>query len=298
MRSATFSGGHGTPLVLLHGLGGTWRVWIPVLPALVRRHEVFAPTLLGHDGALPLPADAAPRVGAVVDSVEAELDRRRLDRVHLVGNSLGGWIALELARRGRARSVVAFSPPGAWRSRARMGAIATVMRASFAAATLLAGKPGRPEALAGHPRTRRLLMGTQVAHPDRLDPAEIAEALYAIGRSPIVRPLAKSVLHEPFRALPHDPDVPIRVVWPERDRVIPFRAFGAPMIDRLPGAELVRMASVGHVPMSDDPVSVAERILEVTEARDVRAEAAAGAPTGPVGARSGPTPRRSGPRGR
>ena len=113
-------------------------------------------------------------------------------------------------------------------------------------------------------------MGTQVAHPERLDPAEIADALRAISRSPIVRPLARSVLREPFRTLPHDPDVPIRIVWPEHDKVIPYRAFGAAMMDRLPGAELVRMASVGHVPMTDDPVSVAERILEVTGARDGR----------------------------
>lgn len=268
--SPTFEGGRGTPLLLLHGLGGTWRVWIPVLPALTRRHHVLAPTLLGHDSDLPLPDGSAPRVSGIVDGVEAQLDSEGLDRVHVVGNSLGGWVALELARRGRARSVVAFSPAGAWRSRAHMGAIATTMRASFAAATLVAGRPGRPEALAEHPRTRRLLMGTQVAHPERLDPAEIADALRAISRSPIVRPLARSVLSEPFRTLPHDPDVPIRVVWPEHDKVIPYRAFGAAMMDRLPGAELVRMASVGHVPMTDDPVSVAERILEVTTARDER----------------------------
>jgi len=149
-----------------------------------------------------------------------------------------------------------------------MGALATGMRVGFAAATLLAGRPGRPESLAERPRTRRMLMGTQVAHPERLDAAEIAEALRAISRSPIVRPLAKSVLTEPFRALPHDPSVPVRIVWPERDRVIPFAGFGEPMMARLPGAELVRMRSVGHVPMSDDPVSVAERVLEVTSARD------------------------------
>jgi pimeloyl-ACP methyl ester carboxylesterase len=269
---AEFSGGHGTPLLALHGLGGTWRVWMPVLPALMRHHQVLAPTLLGHDGALPLDEGAAPRVSTVVDAVEAQLDRHGLDRVHVVGNSLGGWIALELARRGRARSVVAFSPAGAWRSRAQMGAIATLMRVSFAAATLAAGKPGRPEALAEHPRTRRMLMGTQVAHPERLDTAEIAEALRAISRSPIVRPLAKSVMTEPFHTLRPDADVPIRIVWPEHDRVIPFRGFGAPMMDRLPGAEIVRLSSVGHVPMSDDPVSVAERILEVTTARDARDE--------------------------
>jgi pimeloyl-ACP methyl ester carboxylesterase len=53
-----------------------------------------------------------PSLEALVDGVEAELDRLGLDKVHIAGNSLGGWISLELARRGRARSVVVFSPAG------------------------------------------------------------------------------------------------------------------------------------------------------------------------------------------
>lgn len=263
-------GGDGSPLLLVHGVGGTWRVWRPVLPALERHHHVIAPTLLGHDGALPLPAGTAPSIHAVVDAVEADLDRRGIDRLHLAGNSLGGWVVLELARRGRARSVTAFSPAGAWSSSARIVTLLASMRTSFAVAAVLAGSPGRPEALAANPRARRALLGTQVADPDRLDPAEVAEALRAIRRSPIVRPLLKTVVHEPFEPLPADPTVPVRIVWPERDRVIPFAHYGAPMMERLPGAELVRTSGVGHVPMSDDPLGVTDRILEVTGAVDRR----------------------------
>lgn len=262
--SPAYEGGSGPPLLLLHGVGGTWRVWLPVLPRLIRHHRVLAPTLMGHDGGLPLPVEAVPSVRTLVDAVEAELDERGLDRVHVVGNSLGGWIALELARRGRARSVVALSPAGAWRSNARMAALAAVMRASFGAGAVLAGRPDRPAALAAKPWARRLLVGSQVAHPERLDPDELAEALRAIPRSPVVLPLLRHVLSEPLQPLPHDPAVPIRVVWPHRDKVIPFEQFGAAMMDRLPGAELVRMRGTGHVPMSDDPVSIVDRILEVT----------------------------------
>jgi pimeloyl-ACP methyl ester carboxylesterase len=64
--------------------------------------------------------------------------------------------------------------------------------------------------------------------------------------------------------LPAEPDRPVRIVWPEQDRVIPFEHFGRPMMARLPGAELVRMSGVGHVPMTDDPVGVTVKILEVT----------------------------------
>lgn len=254
-------GGEGSPLLLLHGVGGTWRAWRPILPGLELLHHVIAPTLIGHDGALPLPAGAAPSIAAIADALEAELDHRGIDRLHVVGNSLGGWLALELARRDRARSVVAFSPAGAWTSEARMTALVASMRVSF----LLGGRLApRADAIARSPRARRLFLGSQVEHPDRLEPAEIAEELRAITRSPIVRPLIRVLRREPFRPLPANPDRPVRIVWPQRDRVIPFEHYGAPMMARLPGAELVRMCGVGHVPMTDDPLGVTERILEVT----------------------------------
>ncbi len=254
-------GGDGSPLLLLHGVGGTWRAWRPVLPGLERLHHVIAPTLLGHDGALPLPPGAAPSVAAIADALEADLDRRGIDRLHVVGNSLGGWLALELARRGRARSVVAFSPAGAWSSNVRITALVVSMRVAF----LLGGRLApRADAIARSPRWRRALLGSQVQYPDRLEPAEVAEELRAITRSPIVRPLVRVLKRHPFLPLPPDPDRPVRIVWPEKDRVIPFEHFGRPMMARLPGAELVRMSGVGHVPMTDDPVGVTERILEVT----------------------------------
>src|SRR5215207_7267465 len=99
------------PLLLIHGLGLSRRSWKPVLPILTREHEVLAIDLPGFGAASPLP-DRRPTVDALTDAVEAELDVTGVDRVDVAGNSLGGWIALELARRGRARSAVALSPSG------------------------------------------------------------------------------------------------------------------------------------------------------------------------------------------
>jgi len=261
----SYAGGSGTPLVLLHGVGGTWRVWRPVLPLLERRHAVFAPTLPGHCGADRLPAGVVPSIDALADGVAEQLDRAGIDRAHIVGNSLGGWIALELARRGRARSVVLFGPAGAWRSAARMTAVATGMRLSF---VLLARQAGRAEAIAGRRWARRLLLATQVEHPDRVDPAEFAASIRAMKDSPVVAPLLRVITKHPLEHLPADPDCPIRVVWAERDRIIPFERNGLPLLERVPGAELVRLAGVGHVPMPDDPGQVARLILEVTGAVD------------------------------
>jgi pimeloyl-ACP methyl ester carboxylesterase len=109
-RSLTrFREGVGDPLLLIHGLGLSWSSWNPVLPILTRAHDVLALDLPGFGTAPPL-RDQTPTVAALADAIEAELERSGLDRVHVAGNSLGGWIALELARRGRATSAVALSP--------------------------------------------------------------------------------------------------------------------------------------------------------------------------------------------
>ena len=106
--------GSGEPLVLLHGFTGTWRVWLPVMPKLAERFDVFAPTLGGHCGADPWQEGVEPTVATLADAAEAELDNAGIETAHIAGNSLGGWLALELAKRGRARSVVCLSPAGGW----------------------------------------------------------------------------------------------------------------------------------------------------------------------------------------
>lgn len=255
------SGGSGTPLVLLHGLGGTWRVWTPVLPLVEAHHTVHALTLPGHAGGPPLPDGVTPSVAALVDGVAAELDRLGIDRAHLVGNSLGGWISLELARRGRARSVVLFGPAGAWRSRGRLRALIGGMRVTFLLFRKLAR---RADSVARRRWVRRLLLARQVHDPDRVPPEDVADAIRTSVDAVVVAPLLRTIAKAPFAVLPEDPRCPIRVVWAERDRIIPFAHFGAPLMDRLPGAELVRLRGIGHVPMWDDPGEVARQILEVT----------------------------------
>src|SRR3954469_21016611 len=99
-------------MLLLHGFTATWRAWDLVLPSLERRHDVLAPTLPGHAGGPPLAGDvgAEPILGAV----ERAMDDAGFQTAHVVGNSLGGYLALRLAARGRARSVVALAPAGGW----------------------------------------------------------------------------------------------------------------------------------------------------------------------------------------
>lgn len=102
--------GHGEPLLLLHGIGSTRDDFAVLFPRLAEHYDVLSVDLPGH-GESPF-GTWPPTVAALTDAVEADLDARGLQRVHILGNSLGGRIAIELAARHRARSVVAISPSG------------------------------------------------------------------------------------------------------------------------------------------------------------------------------------------
>ena len=107
--------GSGEPVLLLHPFLISQLVWQKVAPQLADtgRYEVFAPTMAGHNG--------GPRAGTwflssslLADHVERQLDELGWDTCHIVGNSLGGWVAFELERRGRARTVTGIAPAGGW----------------------------------------------------------------------------------------------------------------------------------------------------------------------------------------
>lgn len=257
--------GTGTPLLLLHGITAIWRAWSPILPHLEPHHDVIVPTLAGHGGGPLLDPQVAPTLQALTDVIEAELDRLGLAKVHIAGNSLGGWIGIELARRGRADSLVLFSPAGAWRSQRSIELRAAWIRLSFDALSRYAS---RADAMVANPVLRRFLLAGQVAHPDRVPPDELAAVIRASGMAPVVAPLLRELPLRQVQPLPAERDYPVRLVWGDRDLVLPFQGFGAAMHERLPGAELIHLHGVGHVPMTDDPVAVAKLILEVTSAVD------------------------------
>ncbi|MDX6297865.1 MAG: hypothetical protein QOI51_1722 [Nocardioidaceae bacterium] len=102
--------GAGDPLLLLHGIGSTHDDFTALRPHLDAHYRVLAPDLPGHGQSGPLPR--RPTIAAITDAIVSDLDELRVPQVHVVGNSIGARIALELAVRGRASSVVAISPSG------------------------------------------------------------------------------------------------------------------------------------------------------------------------------------------
>jgi pimeloyl-ACP methyl ester carboxylesterase len=115
---------------------------------------------------------------------------------------------------------------------------------------------------------RWLLLRTQLVHPDRVSAEELAEAIRSSVEAPVVVPLLRTIGQHPCTYLPPEAGRPVRVVWSDKDRILPFRHYGLPLMQLLPGAELVRLPDAGHIPMSDQPEEVTRLILEITAAAD------------------------------
>jgi pimeloyl-ACP methyl ester carboxylesterase len=240
--------GEGPPLVLVHGIGLDRATWDPVLPMLAREREVFAVDLPGF-GATP-PLAGPPTVEALATAVE-ELG---LDRPYVAGNSLGGGIALELGRRGRARSVCAISPIGF--AAGRESAYARVMlRTIHTMARVLDPYAG---AAYGGPVRRTALAALIFARPWKIAPAAGAHMNHTTAAGPGFLP----TLPEVTSWRPAMPACPTTIAWGQRDRLL-ITSRQAPRAQRwLPGARHVRLHGCGHVPMWDDPEQVARVILD------------------------------------
>jgi pimeloyl-ACP methyl ester carboxylesterase len=158
-----------------------------------------------------------------------------------------------------------FSPAGAWRSQRGIELRAKAIQTSIGA---LGRFSSHADWLAANPLLRWSLLAGQVAHPDRVPREELAAIIRAGAEAPVVAPLMRQLPIRQVQPLPADRDYPVRLVWGERDHVIPFIGFGNAMLERLPQAQLAFLQGAGHVPMSDDPAGVAENILQVTEALD------------------------------
>ena len=250
-------GGAGEPLVLIHGFSGTRRIWEPVLEALERSHDVLAVNLAGHVGGPEL-AGTPVSVSALLDAVERDLDDAGFDTVHLAGHSLGGWIAFELATRGRARSVVALAPAGGWEpgSRAERRLRMLFTRLHKLSTALLP----RIDSLMRRPRLRRALLWQIAVHGERILPAAAAQMVRDSVACPVYFELMDAILRDgPPRAF-DGVTCPVLLAWGTRDRIIPSPRYSERLRNLLPDAEWIEFPGLGHVAMSDDPELVAQTI--------------------------------------
>jgi pimeloyl-ACP methyl ester carboxylesterase len=247
--------GSGEPLVLFHGILGSERMWRAVLPHLAYRCDAIAPTALGHSGGTPA-VRRPTRIVDVIDDAERLLDSLGLQTAHLAGNSMGGWVALELARRGRARSVCTFSPAGFWEPGA-----GRPHRASVALRrTIRDTRRGRPllPILAQSSRFRRWAMQLNAVHGDRMSAADVVGAADDLLECAVAHDLlGTSESMAPMGRAP----CPMTLVWSAGDRVFPVNVISPRARSYLPDARYLVLDEVGHVPMFDDPALVARTII-------------------------------------
>ncbi|GAA4974572.1 pimeloyl-ACP methyl ester carboxylesterase [Nonomuraea thailandensis] len=242
--------GTGAPLILVHGIGHHWQGWLPVLDRLAASRTVFAVDLPGFGVSPELPARIPYTAEALADAVESFCARLGIREPAVAGNSLGGYIALELASRGVVSSAVALSPVSFW-SRAELLYCQATLRAMRTSARALT-----PEQLENR-HLRAVAAGLLVAHPARLDPAALMAATQALSNAPGFDETLES-----FGGLmpPAPPKSPITIAWGEHDRLLLRRQ--AVRAARWSGQRVKLLKGCGHVPMSDDPELVARVILE------------------------------------
>jgi pimeloyl-ACP methyl ester carboxylesterase len=260
MQSFTPShrGGSGPPLVLLHGFLDTWRTWELVLPALERHHEVLALTLPGHAGGPPIEGEVTQDVAA--DAVEAALDDAGFATAHVAGNSLGGYVALQLAARGRARSVVALAPAGGW----------APGDGSYRELLALQGQMHeQAKAIAPHARAllatpdgrRRAAQYITVNH-EHIPAGLLADLLLGVAAAGGAAALLDHARDADWTLEAGRIACPVRIVWGTADRLLPWPSAAARYRDDwLPHADWVVLDDVGHCPQLDVPLETAQLIL-------------------------------------
>ena len=266
ISSSLYRAGEGEPVVLLHGFTGHWRHWKPVLADLVARYEVIAPTLSGHNGGPAYPSGMGlEKVADAGDSLERHLDELGVGTAHLVGNSMGGALALELAKRGRARSVVALSPGGGWELNGRE----PERIARFFARQMRMVRSTRKQIprLMLRPGARKLALRDIMRHGELMSPPDAVD----LSLDPLGCTIVDDVLSSLRAGRAHLEDLdqvgaPTLLAWAELDRILPLATCSARFRREIPNAEFRVLPRVGHVPMWDNSRLVANTITDWVEA--------------------------------
>lgn len=250
--------GSGEPLVLIHGIGHRRQAWDPVVGLLAASYDVFAIDLAGFGESPGLPDDMRYSMDNACQNLADNFAAWGIDRPHVVGNSLGGALALELAARGHARSATALSPAGFFRGPDRLVALVVLVLlkiTSYLPAAVVA--PAMKSAA-----VRRALGRSLFEHGDRLTAEDFlgdtAALRDGVGFFPVLREGVTYAFGEKI-------DVPVTIAWGTRDKILLYGQSGL-AAERLPQAHHVALPGCGHVPMIDDPSLVA-RVVEQTADR-------------------------------
>lgn len=259
---ARYRAGEGDPLVLVHGFTATWKCWKPVLADLVARFDVFAPTLHGHDGGPDAPDGPAHTISEAANHLETLLDEQGIETAHFAGNSMGGALSLEMAKRGRARSVVAISPGGGWEEHDTAEPERIVKW--FARNQALGKRTERHLVrVMRRPGLRRLALRDVMVRGDQVPADDAVELARSSIRCAVVDDVFETIRSGQARLLDLDRiEVPVLLAWGTKDRILPLEKHSAYFRRSIPAVQYRELPGVGHTPMWDDPNGIAALIAD------------------------------------
>ena len=242
--------GSGPPLVLIHGLGASKEIWRPQLEALAGDRDVIAVDMPGFGHSPELDETPTPwALGAAITRMCEELG---IQRPNVAGNSLGGWVALEIAKAGEASSLCLISPAGLWRRPLGARNVDSRRWARRLRPLIMGLTRFRP--------AREAMLRTSIGRPELVPEAD-GRAMVAAW---IDAPGYEAANAEMRRYIAEDLDritVPTTIVWGELDRLV-----GAPRPERRPpGSRFVQIPGIGHTPNWDDPKLISRLLLEASK---------------------------------
>jgi pimeloyl-ACP methyl ester carboxylesterase len=246
--------GSGDTVVLIHGFTSSWHIWKPVIEILEQDFDVIALSAPGHLG-WPWPADLEVSMDNAVDLVEKRLAELGVTNAHVVGNSLGGAVALWMVSRGSAASAVGLAPALGWESGTLK--VDRLFMASRKAVT--EAMPQAAEIL-GSPELRQQILSVFMNRGDLLPVDEAVRMWEAVLA---VDPIEKFLdVLETFDRPTLSADQKATILWCGDDKLLPYDRCSQGWIADAPHATFKTLDGLGHTPTYDDPQRVADEIRQ------------------------------------
>jgi pimeloyl-ACP methyl ester carboxylesterase len=252
--------GTGKPLLLLHGIGGSWRSWQTILDGLTAERDVIAVDLPGF-GATP-PLSGPVTISTLADAVTDFLREQDLLGIDVVGSSMGARLVLELARRGGVvGAVVSLSPGGFWKNWEVPFFYYSV---AIALRLVRALQPVMPQ-ITGNAVSRTVLLAQFSAHPWKIAPHVALDEMRTYAAAPSFDELLYNLAYgEKQQGAPRGSiTAPLIIGWGRQDRVcFPYQSERA--LAKFPDARLRWFDGCGHLPQWDQPAATVDLILRAT----------------------------------
>ena len=251
--------GRGTQTVLfIHGLGGSWQNWLENLPRTAEHCRAIALDLPGF-GRSEMPADPISITGFAA-TVDAFCEALSLGPVVLVGNSMGGFTAAEVAIQHPERAELLVLVDAAGISSAN---VTRSRPGERLARQLMMRGQGDPEAakrMLTRPGYMALGMGLVARYPTRISKELLSEQRLTFGDAGFSDAF-EAILSYDFRHRLGEIGCPVLVIQGENDILVPL-GDAIEFCELIPSSELLTMADTGHVPMFERPVQFNDALLD------------------------------------